>query len=65
MTAVQAVIVIGGSFLLLTGMIAGMIKANQSEQRYMRRRRKEWIDGGRNAGDEPNFFSGSGGGSGG
>jgi hypothetical protein len=65
MTAVQAVLVIGGSFLLLTAMIAAMIRANQSEQRYMRRRRAEWIAGGRIPEDEPNFFSGSGGGSGG
>jgi hypothetical protein len=64
MTAVQAVIVIGGSFLLIAAMIAAMIRANQSEQRYMRRRRDEWIAGGRIPEDEPNFFSGRDSGSG-
>jgi tRNA A37 N6-isopentenylltransferase MiaA len=59
MTAVQAVIVVGGSLLLLTAMIAGMIRANQSERRYMERRREEWIAGGRIPEEEPNFYSGS------
>jgi tRNA A37 N6-isopentenylltransferase MiaA len=63
MTAVQAVIVVGGSLLLLTAMIAGMIRANQSERRHIERRREEWIAGGRIPEEEPNFYSGSGGGS--
>ncbi|MCW2630475.1 hypothetical protein [Mycobacterium sp.] len=63
MTAIQAVIVVGGSFLLLTALIALMIRANQSERRYMERRREEWIAGGRIPEEEPNFYSGSGSGS--
>jgi hypothetical protein len=61
MTAIQAVIVVGGSFLLLTSVIALMIRANQSERRYMERRREEWIAGGRIPEETPNFYSGSGG----
>jgi hypothetical protein len=47
MTVSQAVIVIGGSLLLLTAMITLMVRATQSERRYMQRRRAEWIVGGR------------------
>ena len=64
MTAIQAVIIVGGSFLLITAMITLMVRANQRERRYMQHRRAEWIAGGRSPGDEPNFYSGSGGGSG-
>lgn len=39
MTAIQAVIVVGGSLLLLTAMIALMVRANQSKRRYMQRQR--------------------------
>jgi hypothetical protein len=61
MTAIQAVIVVGGSFLLLTALIALMIRANQSERRYIERRREEWIAGGRIPEEKPpNFYSGSG-----
>ena len=63
MTAIQAVIVVGGSFLVLTAMIALMVRANTSERRYMQRRRAEWIANGRIPEEEPNFFSGSDGGS--
>jgi hypothetical protein len=63
MTAVQAVIVVGGSFLFLTPVIALMIRANQSERRHIERRRAEWIAGGRIPEEEPNFYSGFGGGS--
>jgi hypothetical protein len=63
MTAIQAVSVVGGSLLLVTAMIALMVRANRSERRYMQRRRAEWIAGGRIPEEEPNFFSGSGGGS--
>ena len=59
MTAVQAVIVVGGSLLLMTPVIALMIRANQSERRYMERR-AEWIAGGRIPEEKPNFYSGSG-----
>ena len=38
-----------------------MIRANQSERRYMERRREEWIAGGRIPEEEPNFYSGQGG----
>jgi hypothetical protein len=65
MTAVQAVIVAGGSLLLMTAMIAPMIRANQTERRCMQRRRAEWIAGGRIPEEEPNFYSGHGGSSGG
>jgi hypothetical protein len=38
-----------------------MIRANQSERRYMERRREEWIAGGRIPEEKPpNFYSGSG-----
>ena len=60
MTVEGAVIVIGGSILLLVAMIALMRRANQVERRSMERRRQEWIDAGRLPGDEPNFYSGSG-----
>ena len=61
MTAVQAVVVGSGSLLLLTAMIAGMIRANESERRYMERRREEWIARGRIPEEEPNFYTGSSG----
>jgi hypothetical protein len=64
MAAVQAVIAVGGSFLLLTPVIALMIRPNQSERRHMERRWAEWIAGGRIPEEKPNFYSGSGGSSG-
>jgi hypothetical protein len=64
MTTAQAVIVVGGSLLLMTPMTAIMIRANQRERRYIERRRQEWIDGGRIPEEEPNFYSGNGGDSG-
>jgi hypothetical protein len=60
MTAAQAVIVVGGSLLLMTPVIALMIRATQSERRYMERRWAEWISGGRIPEEKPNFYSGSG-----
>jgi hypothetical protein len=36
-----------------------MVRANQSERRYMERRRQEWIAGGRIPEDEPKFYLGS------
>ena len=65
MTAVQVVIVVGGSLLLLTLMITLMSWANQRERRYMERRRAEWIAGGRIPEESRSFIqAGSGGGSG-
>jgi hypothetical protein len=61
MNTAQAVIVVGGSLVLLTAMIAAMIRAIRSERRVMERQREEWIAGGRVPEDEPNFYSGSGG----
>jgi hypothetical protein len=60
MTAAQAVIVVGGSLLLMTPVIALMIRANHSERRYMERRWAEWIAGGSIPEEKPNFYSGSG-----
>ena len=60
MTVDQAVIVIGGSFLLLTAMITMMRRANQAERRSMERRRQEWIDAGGNPEEEPDFYAGPG-----
>jgi hypothetical protein len=65
MTAAQAVIVVGGSLLFMTPVIAWMIRANQSERRYMERRWAEWIAGGSIPEEKPNFYSGHGGSSGG
>jgi hypothetical protein len=58
MTAVQAAVVVGGSFLFLTPVIALMTRANQSERRHMERRRAEWVAGGSIPEEEPNFYSG-------
>jgi hypothetical protein len=60
MTAIQAVIIVGGSLLVMTAMIALMARTNQRERRCMERRREEWIAGGRIRGEEPNFYSGDG-----
>lgn len=65
MTAAQTIIVVGGSLLLATPMIALMVRANHSERRHMERRREEWIARGSIPEEEPNFYSGHGGGSGG
>jgi hypothetical protein len=46
--------------VLLTMMIAAMIRLNRSERRLMQRRRAAWITEGRVPEDEPNFYSGSG-----
>jgi hypothetical protein len=62
MTAVQAVIVAGGSLLLMAATITAMVRANQSERRQIERRRAEWIARGTIPEEEPNFYSGSGGG---
>ena len=61
MNTAQAVIVVGGSLVLLTAMIAAMIRAIRSERQQMERRREEWIAGGCVPEDKPNFYSGSGG----
>lgn len=62
MTAGQIVVVVVGSLALCWAMIAFMVRANRTEQRIIERRRQEWLDGGADPGDEPNFFSGPGGG---
>jgi hypothetical protein len=63
MTAIQGLVVIGGSLVFITAMIVVMGRINERERRYMQRRSAEWIAGGRIPEEEPNFFSGSGGGS--
>ena len=60
MTALQAAIVIGGSFVLVTMMIAVMNRMNRSEQLIMERRRAEWMARGGDPDDEPMFYSGAG-----
>ena len=57
MSAGQAVLLVGVSFVI----IAVMIRLNQSERRLMERRREEWIAGGCIPEEEPNFFSGNSG----
>jgi hypothetical protein len=42
MTAAEAVILVVGSLVLLTAMMALMIRANNRETRTMQRRREEW-----------------------
>ncbi len=61
MSAVQAIILIGGSFLLLAVMIAFMVRANESERRIMQRRHQEWIANGSIPEEKPNFYTGHGG----
>jgi hypothetical protein len=65
MTAVQVAILVGASLVLIAAMSAVMIRANRSEQQRIQRRRQAWIDAGADPDDEPNFYSGSTGGSGG
>jgi hypothetical protein len=60
MNTAHAVIVVCGALVLLTAMIAVMIRANRSERRQMQRQRAEWIAEGSVPEDEPNFYSGSG-----
>lgn len=61
MSAVHAVILIGGSTVLITLAVTVMSRINQSERHRMERRRQAWIDAGSIPEDEPNFFSGSSG----
>lgn len=65
MTAAQAVILVAGSLVLLTAMIALMIRANNRETAIMQRRCDEWIANGSHPDEEPNFFTGSSGSQGG
>lgn len=65
MNAAQAVIVIGGFLVLTWAMIAWMSRANRREKEIMERRHHEWIAGGSIPEEQPNFYTGSGGGSGG
>ena len=65
MNAAQAVILIGGSLAMMSAMIACLIRANRREKEIIARRHQEWIAGGSNPDEKPNFFSGNlGGGSG-
>ena len=61
MNAAQAIILIGGSVVMMSAMIAWMIRANNSEQQLMARRYEEWIAGGSIPEEKPNFYTGSGG----
>jgi hypothetical protein len=63
MSVVHATLLGVGVLTLSWGLVKWMIGVNASERRSIERRRQEWIDGGCILGDEPNFFSGSGGGS--
>jgi hypothetical protein len=65
MTAAHAIIVIGGSFLLMSAMITWMRSANRREQTQMQRRYDEWVANGSHPDEKPNFFTGSGGSGGG
>jgi hypothetical protein len=49
------------SLLLITAMTITMYWMNESERKYMNRRRAEWIAQGSVPEDEPNFFCGQGG----
>jgi hypothetical protein len=60
MNTAHAVIVVCGALVLLTAMIAVMIRANRSERRHMEHQRQKWIAEGKLPEDEPNFYSGSG-----
>jgi hypothetical protein len=61
MTAIQGVIIVGGSILVLTPLLALMVRANRSERRHMERRWAEWVAGGSIPEEKPNFYSGGGG----
>ena len=63
MSTVHAILLGAGVLTLSWGLVKWMIGVNASERQSIERRRQDWIDGGRIPGDEPNFFSGSGGGS--
>jgi hypothetical protein len=65
MTAAHAIIVIGGSFLLMSAMIGWMRRANKREQQLMARRTEEWIANGSPPDEKPNFYTGSAGSGGG
>ena len=61
MTAAQAVILIGGFLVLLSGMIALMIRVIKREKQSMQRPQEEWIARGSIPEEKPNFYSGAGG----
>jgi len=60
MTAVQVVIVVGVTFLVITAMVVVANRVIESERRTMQRIREEWIARGRIPEEEPKFYSGSG-----
>ena len=59
MTAAQAVILIGGFLVLLSGMIALMIRVIKREKQSMQRPQEEWIARGSIPEEKPNFYSSS------
>ena len=65
MTAAQAIILVGGSFVLMSAMIAWMRRANKREALTMQRRYDEWVANGSHPDEKPNFFTGSQGSGGG
>jgi hypothetical protein len=65
MLLIQMVLVAAGFAGLMWAMIAWMIRANNRERDAIQRRRQEWIANGGHPDEEPNFFTGSGGGPGG
>jgi 3-mercaptopyruvate sulfurtransferase SseA len=65
MLAIQIVVAVAGFGALMWAMVAWMIRANRHERELMERRRSEWIANGSDPDDEPNFYTGFGGGSGG
>lgn len=62
MTAAQAIILIGGSFVLMSVMVAWMRRTTENERELMQRRHDEWVANGSNPDEKPNFYMGSGGG---
>jgi uncharacterized membrane protein len=60
MTAVQVVIVVGVTFLVITAMVVVANRMIESERRTMQRIREEWIARGRIPEEEPKFYSGRG-----
>lgn len=65
MIVIQAILVISGFGCVMWAMVAWMVRANKREQEIMDRRRQEWIANGSDPDEEPNFYTGFGGGSGG
>jgi low affinity Fe/Cu permease len=60
MTAVQVVIVVGVTLLVITAMVVVANRVIARERRSVQRRCEEWIARGRIPEEEPKFFSGNG-----